>query len=67
MFQTFHELKFKKKDTLERGLLLCNQCLIQDSELPVKVEAAISIQMMLSEQDKGESSTALFVTLCGCY
>ena len=56
VFQTFHELKFKKANVLERGLLLCNQCLLHDQELPVKVEAAITLQMMLSEQEKGATA-----------
>ena len=51
---TFNELKFRKKGVLEKAILLLRDGLVTDKELPVKVEAAIAIQSLLAEQDRGE-------------
>ena len=48
-------MKFKRKGVLEKSIVLLQHALISDKELPVKVEAAIAIQMLLTEQDKGQS------------
>ena len=53
MLHSFSEVKFKDMKNLEQALNLLRGAIVGDEDLPVKVEAAISIQMLLSEQDKG--------------
>ena len=53
MLHSFSEVKFKDMKNLEQALTLLREAMVNDKELPVKVEAAISIQMLLSEQEKG--------------
>ncbi|XP_013398069.1 importin-7 [Lingula anatina] len=50
----FCEVKFKDDANLARGLDLCRTCLCTDKELPVRVEAAIALQMLITNQEKAE-------------
>lgn len=52
MFHTFSEVRFKDDANLQRGLDLTRTALCTDKELPVRVEAAIALQMLLAEQEK---------------
>ena len=53
VLNSFNSLKFKKKGVLEKAVTLLQHAMITDKDLPVKVEAAIAIQMLLSEQERG--------------
>lgn len=48
----FSEVKFKQEEVLAEALRLVVNALLTDQDLPVKVEAAIALQMFLSAQDK---------------
>lgn len=50
----FSEVKFKSDQNLQVALELTRLCLINDNEMPVKVEAAIALQVLISNQEKGE-------------
>lgn len=49
----FCEVKFKNDQNLQTALDLTRLCLINDNEMPVKVEAAIALQVLISNQEKG--------------
>ena len=53
MLRYFSELKFKQEANLFQALECTKTCLCTDKELPVRVEAAIALQMLITEQDKG--------------
>lgn len=46
----FENIKFNNENNLLQALEYLQKCLMNDQELPVKVEAAISIQILLSAQ-----------------
>ncbi|XP_051996919.1 importin-7-like isoform X1 [Xyrauchen texanus] len=48
----FCEVKFKNDQNLQKALELTRLCLINDNEMPVKVEAAIALQVLISNQEK---------------
>uniref|UniRef100_A0A8C2DD11 Importin 7 n=1 Tax=Cyprinus carpio TaxID=7962 RepID=A0A8C2DD11_CYPCA len=50
----FCEVKFKIDQNLQTALELTRQCLINDNEMPVKVEAAIALQVLISNQEKAK-------------
>ena len=50
----FCEVKFKSDQNLQTVLELTRRCLIDDREMPVKVEAAIALQVLISNQEKGK-------------
>uniref|UniRef100_A0A8D0VEI2 Importin 7 n=1 Tax=Sus scrofa TaxID=9823 RepID=A0A8D0VEI2_PIG len=50
----FCEVKFKSDQNLQTALELTRRCLIDDREMPVKVEAAIALQVLISNQEKGK-------------
>ncbi|XP_034232484.1 importin-7 isoform X4 [Thrips palmi] len=50
----FSEVKFKQEEVLAEALRLVVNALLTDQDLPVKVEAAIALQMFLSAQDKAQ-------------
>lgn len=50
----FCELKFKNEQNLKTSLEMVRQCLCSDKELPVRVEAAVALQVLLVEQEKGK-------------
>ena len=52
----FCDVKFKNPRNLEQALLLTRTLLTKDTELPVQVEAAIALQVLLTEQERGNVS-----------
>lgn len=54
MLHYFSEVKFKQEEVLAEALRLVVNALLTDQDLPVKVEAAIALQMFLSAQDKAQ-------------
>jgi hypothetical protein len=50
----FNEIPFTNDANLYQGLSYLQNCLLTDLDLPVKVEAAISLQEMISSQDKAQ-------------
>ncbi|OWF54942.1 importin-7-like [Mizuhopecten yessoensis] len=50
----FCELKFRNDANLLQALELTQKCLCTDKELPVRVEAAIAMQMLITEQEKAK-------------
>lgn len=63
MLHYFCEVKFKNDQNLQTALELTRLCLINDNEMPVKVEAAIALQVLISNQEKGADFTPLFFCL----
>lgn len=53
---SFSEVKFKNVDNLRAAVDCIRTILSTDKELPVRVEAATSLQMLLTEQEKGKFS-----------
>ncbi len=51
---SFSEVKYKSKQNLETALELTRKGLIEDKEMPVKVEAAFAIQMLITSHDKAK-------------
>lgn len=66
MLHYFCEVKFKSDQNLQTALELTRLCLINDNQMPVKVEAAIALQVLISNQEKGEQEevTRLTFNLC---
>ncbi|KAK3603195.1 hypothetical protein CHS0354_036118, partial [Potamilus streckersoni] len=50
----FSELKFKSDSNLYQALEHTRSCLCNDKELPVRVEAAIALQTLITEQEKAK-------------
>lgn len=50
----FSEIKFKQEQILVEAVRLTTNALLTDQDLPVKVEAAIALQMLLSAQEKAQ-------------
>ncbi|XP_071034336.1 importin-7 isoform X2 [Parasteatoda tepidariorum] len=50
----FCSMKFKHEANLVTALSLTQNALLNDKELPVKVEAAVALQMLITNQDKAE-------------
>ena len=50
----FSEIKFKQEVILMEAMRLTINALLTDQDLPVKVEAAIALQMLLMAQDKSQ-------------
>lgn len=46
-------MKFKQENNLYQALEQTKNCMCSDKELPVRVEAAIALQMLISDQEKG--------------
>ncbi|XP_074661019.1 importin-7-like [Tubulanus polymorphus] len=53
----FSEVKFKNEMNLAQALNLTQTCLCGDKDLPVRVEAAIALQMLITSQPKAEMYT----------
>ena len=51
VLHSFHEIKLKKVENLAKVMQLSTNALLNDSDLPVKVEAAVAIQMFLESQE----------------
>lgn len=64
MLHYFCEVKFKSEHNLQSALDMTRLCLINDNEMPVKVEAAIALQVLISNQEKGKLQTRLFLLIC---
>jgi len=50
----FSEIKFKSEQILIEVIRLITNALLTDQDLPVKVEAAIALQMILTAQPKAQ-------------
>lgn len=50
----FSEIRFKSEQILVEAIRLITNALLTDQDLPVKVEAAIALQMMLAAQSKAQ-------------
>lgn len=50
----FSEIKFKQEEILVEAVRLTTNALLTDCDLPVKVEAAIALQMLLCAQEKAQ-------------
>uniref|UniRef100_A0A3P9CDV0 Importin 7 n=1 Tax=Maylandia zebra TaxID=106582 RepID=A0A3P9CDV0_9CICH len=57
----FCEVKFKNDQNLQTALELTRNCLINDNEMPVKVEAAIALQVLISNQEKAKEYITPFI------
>uniref|UniRef100_A0A3Q2P367 Importin 7 n=1 Tax=Fundulus heteroclitus TaxID=8078 RepID=A0A3Q2P367_FUNHE len=57
----FCEVKFKSDQNLQTALELTRNCLINDNEMPVKVEAAIALQVLISNQEKAKEYIAPYI------
>ncbi|GCB73913.1 hypothetical protein scyTo_0002995 [Scyliorhinus torazame] len=57
----FCEVKFKNDQNLQTALELTRRCLIEDKEMPVKVEAAIALQVLISNQEKAKEYIKPFI------
>ena len=51
MLHYFADLNFKNKNVLTEAFKQTVHCLLHDTEVPVKVEAAIALQMLLTSQE----------------
>lgn len=67
MLHYFCEVKFKSDQNLQSALELTRFCLINDNEMPVKVEAAIALQVLISNQEKGKLQRLFCRFLLICY
>ena len=63
MLHYFCEVKFKSDQNLQTALELTRLCLINDNEMPVKVEAAIALQVLISNQEKGKQKLESYRSL----
>nr|XP_060632748.1 importin-8 isoform X2 [Anolis sagrei ordinatus] len=51
---SFSSLKFHNELNLQNAVELTKKCLIDDKEMPVKVEAAIALQSLISHQEQAK-------------
>ena len=58
----FSDTKFTDDNNLARALDLVTKCLIQDDQLPVKVQAAICFQSLVSTQEKVQKAAEVNIT-----
>lgn len=58
----FSETKFTSDENLARALELVTNCLIRDDQLPVKVQAAICFQSLVSVQEKVQKAAEVNIT-----
>ncbi|XP_067902475.1 importin-7 isoform X2 [Heterodontus francisci] len=61
VLHSFCEVKFKNDQNLQTALELTRRCLIEDKEMPVKVEAAIAVQVLISNQEKAKEYIKPFI------
>ncbi|XP_064634569.1 importin-7-like [Lineus longissimus] len=61
MLHHFNEVKFKDEKNLQTALVLTKNCLCGDKDLPVRVEAAIALQMLITSQAKAKDMMEPFV------
>lgn len=53
VLHSFSALKFHNELNLRNAVELAKKSLIDDKEMPVKVEAAIALQTLISNQEQG--------------
>jgi len=53
VLHSFSALNFHNELNLRNAVELAKKSLIDDKEMPVKVEAAIALQMLISHQEQG--------------
>lgn len=63
MLHCFSPLRFHDELVLRNAVELVKQNLIDDKEMPVKVEAAIALQTLVSNQEQGEPGSGLCVVV----
>ena len=56
MLHQFCEVKYRNEQSVVQALGLTKNCLCTDRDLPVRVEAAMALQGLLSEQTSGKLS-----------
>ena len=54
MLHYFSEIQFSRPENLQYGLQQVFNCLTQDKELPVKVEAAVALQFLIKHQEMAQ-------------
>ncbi|KAH3857509.1 hypothetical protein DPMN_100118, partial [Dreissena polymorpha] len=54
VMRVFSEMRFKQEAHLYQALEHSKNCMCTDKELPVRVEAAIALQMLISDQEKAK-------------
>lgn len=54
VLHTFSETNFKRDENLFAALNNTRECLINDKELPVRVEAAFALQALISDSEKAK-------------
>lgn len=54
MLHSFSEVKFKNPANLQMTVEVLANILANDKELPVRIEAAIGLQAMLTDQERGK-------------
>jgi hypothetical protein len=57
----FAEASIRNKENLSAIITILTNAVMNDVELPVKVEAAMAIQMLLVEQEAGASHMFNFI------
>lgn len=57
----FSEMKFRSEPVLQHAIKAVKAALCGDKDLPVRVEAAIAIQMLITEQEKAKNYIQPFV------
>ena len=61
VIRQFSELKYKNVQNVNQAVELVKVALCGDKDLPVRVEAAIAIQMLIGEQEKAKAYIQPFV------
>uniref|UniRef100_A0A8C4R754 Importin N-terminal domain-containing protein n=2 Tax=Eptatretus burgeri TaxID=7764 RepID=A0A8C4R754_EPTBU len=54
VLHSFSTVRFKNELTFRNALELTRKCLIEDKEMPVKVEAALALQVLISNQERAK-------------
>ena len=70
MLHYFSEIQFSTTENLQFGLQKVFDCLTQDKELPVKVEAAVALQFLIKHQEMAQQfvqpHVKPIITVCVC-
>ncbi|BFZ04143.1 hypothetical protein BsWGS_07182 [Bradybaena similaris] len=61
VIRCFAEMKFKSEHSLKTAVDLVKGALCGDKDLPVRVEAAIALQMLITEQEKAKNYVQPYV------
>lgn len=54
MLHVFGDIEFNNDNNLAKAVDSARLCLIEDKEVPVKVEAAIALQFLITGQERGK-------------